>query len=53
MATIVARRPTTSPEASTISHFFSMSAAFADLVVFMTNPWGRGAQGPRAEVAGF
>jgi hypothetical protein len=38
----VARRPTTSPEASIITHFFSMSAAFAEYVL-MTDPW-RGAQ---------
>src|SRR5690349_21617943 len=35
-ATIVARRPTTSPSASIRCHFFSTSAGFADLVVFIS-----------------
>src|SRR3954464_1439321 len=36
LATIVARRPTTSPSASIRCHFFSPSAGFADLVVFIS-----------------
>src|SRR5438309_5607327 len=36
LATIEARRPTTSPSASIRCHFFSTSAGFADLVVFIS-----------------
>src|SRR3954471_24347250 len=35
LATIVARRPTTSPSASIRCHFLSTSAGLADLVVFL------------------
>src|ERR1700754_4497909 len=36
LATIVATRPTTRPSASIRCHFFSTSAGFADLVVFIS-----------------
>src|SRR5437588_5202682 len=36
LATIVAKRPTTSPSASIRCHFFSTSAGLADLVVFIS-----------------
>src|SRR4051794_27286281 len=36
LATIVARRPTTSPSASIRCHFFSTSAGLTDLVVFIS-----------------
>jgi hypothetical protein len=36
LAMIEASRPTTSPSASIKCHFFSTSAGFADLVVFIS-----------------
>src|SRR5580698_5930225 len=44
IATIEASRPTMSPSASIITHFFSTSAGFAEKVFISNHPFGSGSR---------